>query len=115
VTRRSETIPDLSAGLCREIGPDLYFLPTEPTRYEPRYITPRQREQLRATCVQCPVLFECAEWAIANEDHGFWAGMTERQRVRHAERGVALRGLVWLGADPRILDLAGKRKRRAAA
>jgi WhiB family redox-sensing transcriptional regulator len=31
-------------------------------------------------CASCPVLAECREWAIHHEDHGYWAGMSERAR-----------------------------------
>jgi hypothetical protein len=48
--------------------------------------------ELRAVCGGCHVLEDCREWAIANEEFGFWGGMTalERQRER-IERGIVMR------------------------
>lgn len=40
---------------------------------------------VKRICARCPVLTECRDWILANEDnanaHGFWAGMSARQRV----------------------------------
>lgn len=44
----------------------------------------------REACSQCPIVAQCAEYAIMNEPaHGFWGGLTvkERQAIRRA-RGV---------------------------
>lgn len=35
---------------------------------------------LRRICGRCPVLSECGNHAMANEQWGFWAGMTANER-----------------------------------
>jgi WhiB family redox-sensing transcriptional regulator len=32
-------------------------------------------------CGTCPVREECLAWAIANDAHGIWGGMTEKERA----------------------------------
>jgi WhiB family redox-sensing transcriptional regulator len=44
---------------------------------------------LRGICRKCDVQSECAEWAIANEDHGVWAGLTEKDRRKIKKRREA--------------------------
>ena len=43
---------------------------------------------LRRICRSCPILNECATYAIENERYGFWAGMAEdeRREVRHGRK-----------------------------
>lgn len=36
----------------------------------------------RAVCASCPVRSECGEWALFNQHHGIWGGLTERERRR---------------------------------
>jgi len=35
-----------------------------------------------AACKRCPVIAGCRDWALHNEDFGYWGGMTERARRR---------------------------------
>ena len=35
---------------------------------------------LRKICKGCPILNECADYAITNEQHGFWGGLTPTDR-----------------------------------
>lgn len=49
----------------------------------------RPREELharagacRAVCAGCPIIQGCREYALANDEHGFWGGMTKRERRR---------------------------------
>lgn len=45
-------------------------------------------EEMHDTCRSCPVLDTCYEWALAHEEHGFWAGTNPRDRKRiREERG----------------------------
>lgn len=46
---------------------------------------------MRKQCQTCPVLVQCAEYAIAHEKYFFWGGMTaaEREGIRNY-RGQAL-------------------------
>ena len=36
--------------------------------------------EFRAMCSECPILSDCREYAIENENHGFWGGLTVKQR-----------------------------------
>ena len=67
---------------CAEVGFELY--------YEEK-AHPTERELMAAMCERCPLYRECAEWSIARERWGYWAGMTqtERERIR-TERGIAV-------------------------
>jgi WhiB family redox-sensing transcriptional regulator len=31
-------------------------------------------------CARCPMKLECLEYALPNEDHGIWAGLTAHER-----------------------------------
>ena len=35
---------------------------------------------LRETCFYCPVKDECLEWAVQNDEAGFWGGYTRAER-----------------------------------
>ena len=65
---------------CAEIGFEPYY--QDETRS-------RERELMKAACDRCPLLVECAEWAIHRERWGYWAGltMTDRERIRR-QRGI---------------------------
>ena len=39
-----------------------------------------RQEEARNICLGCPVVLECAEYAIENETEGFWGGLSPRQR-----------------------------------
>lgn len=47
--------------------------------------------EAKAACATCPVQDQCADWAIPHEGHGYWGGLTERERaeIRNAE-GIIL-------------------------
>lgn len=44
--------------------------------------------QLRKICGRCPILNDCATYAIVHENYGYWAGMAEdeRREVRHGRK-----------------------------
>jgi WhiB family redox-sensing transcriptional regulator len=65
-------------GLCREVGPALFFHP-EGERGPER----RMRDlAAKAVCARCPVLRECRTHALlAREPYGVWGGLTEDERV----------------------------------
>lgn len=48
---------------------------------------------LRRICRTCPILNDCATYAIEHETCGFWAGMAEDER-REVRRGRKTRPLV---------------------
>jgi WhiB family redox-sensing transcriptional regulator len=63
--------------LCREIGPELFFLEDSGVPYEARKV-----------CALCPVQDECLRFALTADVEGIWAGTTPSQR-RALRRGVA--------------------------
>ncbi len=38
------------------------------------------RARAAALCLNCPVLNECLEWALAHDPRGVWGGLTEAER-----------------------------------
>jgi len=62
---------------CKGMDPNLFF---------PEYISVRVRvkvdEAARKACADCPVLEQCADWAVKHEPHGFQGGLTEQQRAQ---------------------------------
>lgn len=78
--------PQLLAGTkqlpCHELPGDLFFAESG---------TQVGLEVLRAACGRCPMLAECASWALRHEKHGFWGGTTELERRRTRRRhGIRL-------------------------
>ena len=39
-------------------------------------------DQAKAICHECPVMYQCREYGIANETIGIWGGLSERERKR---------------------------------
>ncbi len=73
-------MPDLSAGNCAGIDPQMFF---------PSTGDHVGLEAAIAVCAGCPCLNACLEWAIAHESFGIWGGTTERERRRiRSQRGV---------------------------
>ena len=75
---------DWEQAACRGISSDLFYIDdnNEARRYMPA---------IRKICNSCPIVGDCAEYAVWNEMHGVWAGMTptERQLVRRRIRNAA--------------------------
>ncbi|MET4427026.1 MULTISPECIES: WhiB family transcriptional regulator [unclassified Mycolicibacterium] len=66
------------AARCRTVDPDLFFHP-EGERAAAR--TARLR-RARQVCMQCPVIRECAAFAVAGrEGFGIWGGLSEDERI----------------------------------
>ena len=82
--------PDLTDAACAGATTELFYAHERPgpkgKKVESYDQSPRMTA--RIFCQHCPVLAECAEWGIANEEHGIWGGLTEAQRrVIRRERG----------------------------
>lgn len=61
-----------NAARCREVDPELFFPVgnNDPARM--------QAEQAKQVCRRCPVIEQCAQWAIENRmEHGVWGGLDE--------------------------------------
>jgi WhiB family redox-sensing transcriptional regulator len=54
---------------CRGMGTVAFF----PTRGE-------RVDEAKAVCARCPVQIECLSHALDGDDHGIWAGTSERGR-----------------------------------
>ena len=59
----------MERGACQDTPTD-WFFPGQGGDYT----------MAKQTCAGCPVRVQCAEWAIYNEGHGIWGGMSEKQR-----------------------------------
>jgi len=69
---------------CREPKPDLYFGDSQDE--EERY-NDEEAHEVAALCATCPLKFPCLEWALLNDEHGVWGGMTRSQRQQLKDRG----------------------------
>lgn len=70
--------PNVELAEC--IGyPDDVFFGYEEDRYQ---FTNATSEFAKAICARCPVIMECARWAIRNESWGIWGGLTPAERVQ---------------------------------
>lgn len=64
-------------GLCQQVDPDLWFPDTDPY----------QVQKAKAVCMSCPVMSECADYAITRYvPYGIWGGMTADDRVTYRRR-----------------------------
>lgn len=64
-------------GACLDSDPDLFFPETEGKKL------PKETIRLATDiCDTCSVKAECREWAIENEDHGIWGGLTATERTK---------------------------------
>jgi len=81
--------PDLTRGLCREIGIEFFF-PEENGSGTDIY------KYSRKICDKCVVKNECLEWAVKHEAFGMWGGTTpmERKAIRRKRNIVIQEVLV---------------------
>ena len=57
---------------CRDVDPKIFFVDHPGSG---------SAAEARAVCAGCPVQAQCLDYALAaNERHGIWGGLTERQR-----------------------------------
>jgi WhiB family redox-sensing transcriptional regulator len=48
-------------------------------------------KEAKLVCKKCRVTVECLEWAItADEKHGIWGGMSERERRKYKKEQQAI-------------------------
>ena len=77
-------------GLCQQVDPDLWFPDTDPW----------QVQKAKAVCLDCPVMAECADYAITRYvPHGIWGGMTAEDRVKYRRRNGIKKPRVTLTCD----------------
>lgn len=59
-------------GVCAQTDPELFFPEKGGSAKTPKLL-----------CAGCPVLQECRDWALANDERfGVWGGLSERERRR---------------------------------
>jgi len=76
----------MQSGLCRELDPELFY---------PIGISAEAQLQARkaiAWCQQCPVVYQCLHYALAeNIEFGIWGATTEDQRRSEKRRVLRAR------------------------
>lgn len=69
-----EAIDDAPSSPACENFPDAYFPEHSGMTHEGMWA--------KAMCSDCPIRMQCAEYGIKWEKHGFWGGMSPRERER---------------------------------
>lgn len=59
---------------CRSTDPEAF--------YPDHHDVGAMKRKLRRICDGCPSLEPCRDWAIWNEDVGFWGGLTASERYQ---------------------------------
>ena len=72
-SEREKWLPDAK---CRGMNPSLFFPSVENAQAR---VAPSP--EAVAACQACPVLEQCADWAVKHEPYGYQGGMTEKQRA----------------------------------
>lgn len=77
---------DFEAPLCREVGTESFYPELEDGNKND--MSHERIANAKRICRMCEHRTACAEWAIHNEVHGIWGGMTpmDRRRVRRRRR-----------------------------
>jgi len=83
-------VPDFTGAACAGMDGDMFYddMTVHESVTEYGYYTstaPKQHAILRRVCMSCPIVSECAAFAIKHERFGFWGGLTamERNSIRH--------------------------------
>lgn len=70
----------MARGACADHPTDLWF-PLEPSGRHGGNVGRTEAAKAKAVCATCPVVDECATYAIANrEEYGVWGGLDEAER-----------------------------------
>ena len=67
--------PDLSDGLCREVGTEFFYPPEDNERDVSIYALGK------TICSGCRVRRECLDWGMRHESFGLWGGLSPRERL----------------------------------
>jgi WhiB family redox-sensing transcriptional regulator len=68
-------MPDLSQGLCREVGIEFFYPDSENENDKSMYSVSKK------ICAECTVRQDCLDWAVRHEGYGLWGGKTPRERM----------------------------------
>jgi WhiB family redox-sensing transcriptional regulator len=72
---------------CRDEDPELFF----PIGTSGPALL--QVKEAKAICGRCPVIDQCLEWALENnQDSGVWGGLDENERRRMRRRRARVHG-----------------------
>lgn len=47
------------------------------------YFPGRPIDEYPTSCIECPVIEQCLEYALVHERHGFWANTTQEERAEY--------------------------------
>ena len=72
---------------CRGLDTDIFYPDDEDPVVKAR-MTQKARAELKPLCASCAFSAPCLEWAVANKEHGIWAGTTEADRKRIRRFGL---------------------------
>jgi WhiB family redox-sensing transcriptional regulator len=64
--------------------------------------------QAKLICNSCPLIEQCRDWSIGNENHGVWGGMSERERYLARGGKDALETQETIQAREQFIDLFAK-------
>ncbi len=62
--------PDFSSSRCAGLDPELFFSDN-----------PLAQVRAKAVCANCPIISECATWAMRNAEFGIFGGLTAEERA----------------------------------
>lgn len=81
--------PNLTNGLCREVGEEFFF---------PDKNDKETAAIAKNICKNCTVITECGDWAIKHEEFGIWGGLstTDRKLLRR-RNGIKLETILSRG------------------
>ena len=79
------TLIESSLSACRDYPTEWWY---PPDNMKQSNINARKALDI---CRSCPVIKQCLEYALANETHGIWGGLKEREReIERRKRGIRL-------------------------
>jgi hypothetical protein len=78
-------VPDFTGAACAGMDGDMFYddmIANESSKEYGKYTSsaPKQHAMLRRVCLKCPIVNECAAFAIKHERFGFWGGLTAMER-----------------------------------
>ena len=63
---------DIEQAACKDVDPDLFF-PDGKNKRE-------QEHKAKQVCASCPIVTDCLQFAIDNDQIGIWGGTTDEDR-----------------------------------
>lgn len=73
--------------LCAQTDPEMFF--PQPVagaddvyQFNIRRNVYLSERQAKAVCKECPLIKDCLDYALRNDEHGIWGGTTEHERAK---------------------------------